>query len=104
MEAEVARVADLTEGAGRLVRAGGKSIVLFRVDGQVFAVDRVCPHWGGPIAEGKVSAKRLEIECPWHRFRFDLKTGACVASTLRPSLPVYPVRIEGDRVLVTVEE
>ena len=104
MEAEVARLAELTDGSGRLKRAGAKSVVLFRVDGQVFAVDPVCPHWGGPMVEGRISHKRMEIECPWHRFRFDLKTGACVASNLRAGLTVYPVRIDGDRVFVTVNE
>jgi nitrite reductase/ring-hydroxylating ferredoxin subunit len=104
MEAEVARMAELREGVGYIARAGRKSVVLFRVNGEVFAMGRNCPHWGGPMDEGRISTKRMEVECPWHRFRFDLKTGACVASKLRPALPVYPVRIDGDRVFVTVEE
>lgn len=104
VEAEVARLGELPEGVGCLKRAGRKPVVLFKVGGEVYAVDPNCPHWGGPIAEGKVSAKRLEVECPWHRFRFDLKTGACVAANLRPAIPVYPVRIEADRIYVTVQD
>lgn len=104
MEHEVARLAELSDSAATLKRVGEKSVVLVRIAGEVFAVDPVCPHWKGPIVQGKVSATRLEIECPWHRFRFDLRTGACVASNLRPPLPVYPVRVEGERVLVTLPD
>jgi naphthalene 1,2-dioxygenase system ferredoxin subunit len=104
VETEIARLDELTEGVGCLKRAGRKPVVLFKVNGEVYATDPNCPHWGGPIAEGKVSVKRLEVECPWHRFRFDLKTGACVAANLRPAIAVYPVRVEADRIYVTVQD
>ena len=104
MEHEVAELKDLKTDAGTMRRVGNKSIVLFLVEEEVFAVDPACPHWGGPMANGKISTKRMEVECPWHRFRYDLRTGACVASNHRPALAVYPVRVDDQRVLVTLPE
>jgi nitrite reductase/ring-hydroxylating ferredoxin subunit len=50
-----------------------------------------------------VSTARLEVTCPWHRFRFDLRTGRNVLSDIREGAKVYPVEINknGD-VLVTI--
>lgn len=102
MEIQVAKLSELEEGVGRMKRAGSKSVVLYRLGQEVFAVDPVCPHWGGAMVEGRVSAKRREVECPWHRFRFDLKTGTCVASNARPALPVYAVDVRDDVVFVNI--
>jgi len=96
-------VDELETGAGRLMRAEGRAIAVFRVGDEVFALDNVCPYWRGPLSEGAVSAARLEVTCPWHRFRFDLRTGRNVLSDLRAGAKVYPVEIDknGD-VLVTI--
>jgi nitrite reductase/ring-hydroxylating ferredoxin subunit len=103
-EVEVARLAQLREGVGFAVRAGGKPIAVFKVGGEVRAIAAICPHWGGPLGEGTVSVERAEVSCPWHRFRYDLRTGRCVASNLRPGAAVYPVRVDGDRVYVTIND
>ncbi len=104
MEIEVAQLTELEDGAGRVRRAGRKAVALFKVADKVFATDASCPHRAGPMAEGVVSVERLEVVCPWHRFRFDLNDGRCVASPDRASLPVYPVRISDGKVFVTIDE
>jgi nitrite reductase/ring-hydroxylating ferredoxin subunit len=102
VEAEVGRLSELSDGIGRTVRLAGKPIALFRVNGEIHAIAAICPHWGGPLGEGTVSAGRLEVTCPWHRFRYSLRTGSCVASNLRPPAEVYPVRVQDDRIYVTI--
>ena len=66
------------------------------------AVDNVCRHVGNPIDDGLVEAGCLT--CPWHGWRYDLGTGEHL--TLfgrRPGLRTYPVRTEGDDVLIDVD-
>lgn len=80
------------------VRVGGHELMLIRQGAEVFAVASVCPHRGGPLVEGAVDAGI--ITCPWHRFRFDARTGGCVTNaSLRAR--TYPVAISGDDVIVT---
>jgi nitrite reductase (NADH) small subunit len=88
----IARVEDLPEGRGATVELpGGKELALFNVGGEFRAVENFCPHRGAPLAEGDPSGHT--IECAWHGWRFDLRTGACLNN---PSEPVetYEVVVE----------
>lgn len=57
--------------------AGGKQVVLCRVDGALHALDVRCPHEGGRILDGPLFQGRLAI-CPLHNYTFDPKTGKVV--------------------------
>ena len=96
----VAGVGELGPGENRVVEADGRSIAVFNVEGRYYAIDNVCPHRGGPLAEGDIIGD--EIVCPWHLWGFDVTSGACTGD---PSIciPAYEVRVEDDRVLVSVE-
>ena len=61
---KVATTNEIEPGQARLVDVQGKSIALFNVEGQVFALDNTCTHRGGPLAEGEISGH--EVTCPWH--------------------------------------
>lgn len=98
------QVEDIPDAGITSLLLGGKRIALARIGGDIFAIDNRCPHWGGPLGAGTLSVKRREIICPWHRFRFDLDTGACVASNLRKPACRYDVRLDGKRVLVNVPD
>ena len=95
----VARVGDVPEGQGKLVRAGPREIALFLVDGEYRAIKNPCPHeaedlWRGRIREGSIT-------CPNHGWRFDLQTGKCTRGGDRDAR-VFPVKVEGDVILVGV--
>ena len=96
---KVAKSSELQEGVGMAVQAGGQTIALFKCDGQISAINGVCPHRGGPLAEGFVQGGR--VVCPWHGWAFDVKTGS---HAMNPGIkvPSYPVSVEGDDVYVTV--
>jgi nitrite reductase/ring-hydroxylating ferredoxin subunit len=96
------RLAELEEAKPKLVRVKNRAVAVVRIGDEVFALDAVCPHWSGPLAEGFVSAARHEITCPWHRFRFSLRDGRCVAASKRSAVEVFPVRIEDGAVLAEV--
>ena len=85
-------LADIPDGGSTVVESGGRAIALFRVGDEVFALANACPHKGGPLGEAIVSAARHEAICPWHRFRFDLRTGLCVTNEKLASRR-YPVSV-----------
>ena len=97
---EVAKTADLPVGRAKAVNAAGRTVALYHTASGFFATANVCPHRGGPLAEGDLMGN--EIVCPWHLWGFDVTSGACTGD---PAIcvPSYEVRVENDRVLVRVE-
>ena len=70
---KVAVRAEVPPGGKKLVDLDGRAIALFNVDGRFYAIDDVCTHDGGPLAEGDLDG--AEIRCPRHGARFDVRTG-----------------------------
>ncbi len=95
----VLRSDDLPEGGGRQVQVQGRSLAVFRTGGRVFAMDGTCPHRGGPLGEGALEGSI--VTCPWHGWRFDVTTGACVGVPGRAQA-CFPARDEGGDVVVEV--
>ncbi len=52
---------------------GERIVALFNIGGEYFALDGVCPHQGGPLAEGELTG--CVVTCPWHSWQFDVRTG-----------------------------
>lgn len=85
----------LPEGHARKVDlgdilAGGKSVILCRVDGKLHALDARCPHEGGRIIEGPLVDGKLAI-CPLHNYTFDPSDGHVVRGSCGKAT-VYKVR------------
>ncbi len=55
----VCKVSELEAGRGKLVQVGGRELALFKVEGELFAVDNQCRHRGGPLNEGEDFPVRL---------------------------------------------
>lgn len=90
--------AQLAEGQSRRVElgdslAGGVEIVLCRLNGELHAVDRLCPHEGGRIGDGPLVEGRY-VTCPLHNYRFDPTTGKPVGVACK-SARTYRVREKG---------
>jgi nitrite reductase/ring-hydroxylating ferredoxin subunit len=99
MSGPVCAMADIPDGGSHLVELAGRKIALFRVAGEVFAFAGTCPHKDGPLWEGRVSTERCEIVCPWHRFRFDLRSGKSVTYD-KLVARTYPVEVRQGQVFV----
>jgi nitrite reductase/ring-hydroxylating ferredoxin subunit len=95
----VCRRQDIPAGRGWPVRAGGRYVAVFDADGALFAVENQCVHVGNPIDDGPVSDGC--VTCPWHGWRYDLRTGEHLTTFgRRPGLRTYPVReVDGEVML-----
>ncbi|MGE3818455.1 MAG: Rieske (2Fe-2S) protein [Isosphaeraceae bacterium] len=93
----MATLDELPPGSAKEVEHDGRIYALFNVDGEISAIDGVCPHQGGPLADGVLDGSC--VTCPWHAWRFDVKTGK---TPLGPKIKqaVYSVKVEGRDVFV----
>ena len=98
---DVAALADLFDGAGIAVTPAGHDIALYSVDGAVYATDNLCTHGNARLCDGFIEG--LEIECPFHQGRFDLRTGQPTSAPATESLKTWPVKIDGDRVYLALD-
>ena len=79
----------------------GTDIVLVRTEGDVFAISALCSHAAVPLVDGDV--EKCALECYMHGAMFDLRTGKPLSLPATEPVPVYPVTIDGDDVLVDVD-
>ena len=82
------------------VDIAGKSIALYRVEGEVFATDNLCTHGNARLCDGFLEGH--EIECPLHQGKFDIRNGKAMCAPLTEDVKTYPIKIEGDRVFVAI--
>jgi len=96
---KVAEKNELTDGFSKIVNVEGRSIALFRVKDEYFALANTCLHRGGPLGEGSLSGS--VVTCPWHGWKFDVRTGAF---TIIPTLKVnsYNVKEQDGSVMVEI--
>ena len=93
---------ELAPGGKKLTEVGGRPIALFNVDGKFYAIDDVCTHDGGPLAEGQLSG--CEIMCPRHGARFDVRTGQALCMPAVEPVAVHATEIRGDDVYVALSD
>lgn len=66
----------------RVVELGGRPWRIDQVEGELVVFSAVCPHGLGPLEDAPLEG--AQIECPWHRYRFDVKSGrSCDGRGLR---------------------
>jgi nitrite reductase (NADH) small subunit len=58
----------------------------------------------GPPDEPQYGLQGRVLRCIWHGWEWNIETGKTVAGTDPRRLSKYPIRIEGDRVLISVPE
>ena len=96
-------LSDLVDDEPLAVELGGEPAAIVRVSGgDVYAIRDVCSHAEVPLSEGEVDG--CTIECWLHGSRFDLRTGKPTGMPATEPVPVYPVKTEGDDVLVAIDQ
>jgi nitrite reductase/ring-hydroxylating ferredoxin subunit len=94
----VAFTSEIPEGRMKSVSVEGVQVLVAHVKGKYYAIGNVCTHVGGPLDQGILDDH--EVQCPWHRSRFDVTNGQVKRGPAFQPEPVYDVRIENDSILV----
>ncbi|MCY1140908.1 Rieske (2Fe-2S) protein [Actinoplanes sp. Pm04-4] len=88
---------EIPPGEGRTFAVDGEMVAVFRLrDGSFRATQAVCPHKGGPLADGQIDLK--QVLCPLHLNAWDLTTGCSLSG--QPDLTVYPVGVADGKILL----
>jgi nitrite reductase/ring-hydroxylating ferredoxin subunit len=98
---KIAEAQDVAPGTGKVIEAEGHSIALFNVAGAFHAIDNTCTHVGGPLGEGELAEE--VVTCPWHEAKFNVKTGDVLGPPARKGVRSFPVKLQGDDVLVELD-
>lgn len=104
---QVCFVDELPLGGRRIVEVEGRSIGVFNVNNEFYAVRNRCPHKGAPLCRGMIKGLvvgdvyQFEVEregeilkCPWHGWEFDLKTGGSIFNPHKMRVKSYEVSVE----------
>lgn len=94
----VARASEIPVGSRRVLRLDDVPIAVFHLEDGWYAMDDVCSHDGGPVAEGRLEGH--VIECPRHGATFDVRTGDALTFPAVSPVATYAVRVVGDEVQV----
>jgi nitrite reductase/ring-hydroxylating ferredoxin subunit len=104
----ICKESELPPGGKRIIDAGGKSIGVFNIGGEYYALRNMCPHQFAPLCEGKVTGycepsppgefrwtRQGEIiRCPWHGWEFDIKTGRSIFNPHKVRTKSYETAVE----------
>jgi 3-phenylpropionate/trans-cinnamate dioxygenase ferredoxin subunit len=80
------------------VKVGEVPIAIVRAGGALHAVHDICTHQYAHLSDGYVEDGC--IECPLHQGRFELVTGRATCAPVSEPIRVYPVKVEGGKVMV----
>ena len=100
----VAKMSELADGSSLLVEVDDRVLALFRVGTEIFCLDDVCTHDGGPLSDGPLDSSACTIACPRHGAKFDLRTGAALTMPATKATQVHEVRLEGDDIQIRLRE
>ena len=96
----VGSVADVQVDAPLAVTVGEKQLAVYRIGDDFYALDDVCPHAFALLSSGFVEGDK--VECPLHQALFHIPTGKCLGPPAATDLAAFPVKVEGDDILVDV--
>jgi 3-phenylpropionate/trans-cinnamate dioxygenase ferredoxin subunit len=95
----VAALDEIPPNGSKLVEVEDVRVALFNLDGELYAIEDVCTHDGGPLVEGEILAG-CQVQCPRHGARFDIRTGAALSFPAFAATNTYAVRVDGEDVLI----
>jgi 3-phenylpropionate/trans-cinnamate dioxygenase ferredoxin subunit len=114
----VAATSEIPPGERKIINVAGRSIGIFNIDGEYFALRNRCPHQGGALCEGTLwgvlsasapgqfeyNPRREILTCPWHGWEFHVRTGQSWCDPVRLRVRRFEVSVEEGRALATTAQ
>ena len=97
----IGTIDEFPPGKAVAVQAGRRTIAVFRLGDDFFAINNTCPHKGASLCDGEVLVDDKVVRCPWHHWNWRLDDGR-LESDPRQGVRVYRVAIEDGEVIVSV--
>lgn len=108
MRHEICYVRDFPKGSNKIMTLEGRSVGIFNVNGEFYALKNSCPHQGAPLCVGTVTGMTLPsmpgeylygkegeiVRCPWHGWEFDILTGKSIYDPHKCLVKTYDVAVE----------
>lgn len=95
---KIGKVDELRPGSMKRVDINGRRMLLANVNGCFCATDDTCTHEDASLSTGSLRGEL--VKCPLHGSRFNVCTGEALEEPAEQNLKTYPVRVEGDDILV----
>lgn len=111
----VGEAGDIAEGERVIVEIEGRSIGVYRVNGELYALHNRCPHEGAQLCKGQICGTTMPspvyeyeygrkgelVRCPWHGWEFEIKTGKSIFSD-KVRTRSYKVQVDEGKVGVVL--
>ena len=95
---KIAHIDDIQPLQMKVFQFDDEEVCVVNVDGKYYAINNICTHEGGPLADGNLEG--YEVECPWHGSKFDVRTGEVTNPPASEPEPTYEVKVDGNIILV----
>lgn len=99
---EVAKIADVPASGKLCIELDDHFLVIVRAGAEYYCIEDVCTHDGGTLGDGELDG--FCISCPRHGAEFDVRDGRAVTMPATEPTGSYPVRIDGDAILVKLDD
>ena len=99
---KVAELNGLDDGELMAIEVDDEPVCLAKVAGSIYAFTDNCTHISGPLNEGELDGEVLT--CPWHGAQFNVCTGKVLRGPARQDIQTYPVRVEGNSILISLPD
>lgn len=101
---KIATIHDIPKNEARAFIYGDRRIAIYHIDGAFYATTDICSHAYAELSEGFLEPDDCTIECPLHGSRFDIRTGNVLSLPAFEPIATYSLRIEGEDVLVELDD
>jgi nitrite reductase/ring-hydroxylating ferredoxin subunit len=98
----VAGISEVEQGGMLCVELDGRELLICRLEEGFFAIDNLCSHADARMSEGRLRGHR--IMCPLHGASFDVRDGSVIRRPASRPIRSYPVRVEGEDILVDLSD